>query len=136
MPVRAGRQPRLGPAVDDSVDQADVAQETVTRTAARPALPTSAAGVLSLDGSLDPASSDRLRARLLDDLVPGRRMVLDLSEVTHLSSAALAVLVSVHRRLRDGGGSLVIVAPSAAVVREMRVSGLYRVIEVEGLHPD
>ena len=92
--------------------------------------------VLSLDGSLDPASADRLRARLLDESRPGRRLVLDLSQVTHVSAAALAVLVAVHRRLRDGGGCLVIAAPSAAVVRELRVSGLYRVIEVEGLGPD
>ena len=57
--------------------------------------------------------------------------MLDLSGVTRLSAAALEVLVAAHRRLRDGGGQLVIASPSPAVVRVLRISGLHRSIAVE-----
>ena len=86
-----------------------------------------------LVGDLDLTVTERLRAQLDDLVVPGRRLALDVSQVTSLSSAALAVLVGAHRRLRAVGGTLVLCSPSPAVVREMRVSGLYRVIEVDGL---
>ncbi len=86
---------------------------------------------LALRGDLEQCDAERLRALLGDAIAPGRRLVVDLSEVEHLSAAALAVLVAAHRRLRDGGGSLVVRRPSPAVVRVLRVSGLHRVILVD-----
>jgi anti-anti-sigma factor len=86
---------------------------------------------LAVAGDLDTGGADRLRAQLDDATAPARRLVLDLSQVEHLSSAALAVLVAAHRRLRDGGGALVVRDPSPAVVRVLRVSGLHRVILVD-----
>jgi anti-sigma B factor antagonist len=91
--------------------------------------------VLAADRVLDPRGSDRLRALLEDAVAPRRRVVVDLSAVEHLSSVALAVLVSGHRRLRDGGGALVLRTPSPAVLRELRISGLHRVFEVEPTTP-
>lgn len=97
--------------------------------AARPPAPSSV--TLTLTGELDTRGAERLRALLDDAVAPGRRLVLDLSGVEHLSSAALAVLVAGHRRLRDAGGALVVSSPSSAVVRVLRVSGLHRVIVVD-----
>ena len=91
--------------------------------------------VLAVDRVLDLRGSERLRALLDDAVAPRRRVVVDLSAVEHVSSAALAVLVSGHRRLRDGGGALVVRSPSAAVVRELRISGLHRVIAVDPPEP-
>jgi anti-sigma B factor antagonist len=87
--------------------------------------------LLAVDGVLDTRGADRLRAQLEDAFAPRRRLVLDLGDVEHVSSAALAVLVSGHRRLRDGGGVLLLRSPSPAVVRELRISGLHRVIAVD-----
>ena len=100
-----------------------------SRTPRPPAGPESVS--LALHGDLQQADVERLRALLDDAIAPGRRLVLDLSEVEHLSSTALAVLVAAHRRLRDGGGSLVVSRPSAAALRVLRVSGLHRVILVD-----
>ena len=102
-------------------------------TAGAPGPASHGEAVLVVDGALDTRGSERLRALLDDAVAPRRRLVLDLSAVEHVSSAALAVLVSGHRRLREGGGALVVRSPSAAVVRELRISGLHRVIEVEGV---
>lgn len=82
-------------------------------------------------GELDGAGAIRLRAQLDDALEPGSSVSLDLSRVTHLSADALAVLVATYRRLRDGGGGLVLTDVSPAVVRVLRISGLHRVLAVE-----
>lgn len=83
---------------------------------------------LTVAGELDPPGAVRLRAVLDDTLVPGARLTLDLSRVTHLSMPALAVLVHSYRRLRDSGGTLVLEAVSDHVERLLTVSGLSRVL--------
>lgn len=85
---------------------------------------------LVLEGELDSDSTERLRALLDDRMVSGHRLELDLSGVTHVSAAALAVLVGTHRKLRDRRGVLVLCAPSLAVQKVLRVSGLHRVFEI------
>lgn len=87
---------------------------------------------LTLAGDLDSLGAARLRAVLEDEVAPGTRLSLDLSRVTHLSSEALAVLTQVFRRQRGSGGAVVLQAASDAVIRTLRVSGLHRVITVQG----
>ena len=83
---------------------------------------------LSVAGDLDSDGASRLRAQLDDAIAPGIDVTLDLSRVEHLSAEALGVLVHAYRRLRDGGGSLVLVSVSAPVLRVLRISGLHRVL--------
>ena len=90
---------------------------------------------LRLEGELDLASTDRLRALLDDRVAPGARVELDLTDVTHLSAAALAVLVAAHRKLRERGGALVLGALSPAVERVLRISGLHRVFGTAAHRP-
>lgn len=92
---------------------------------------TGSGAALGLSGELDRDGAERLRAQLDDALQPGAVVTLDLSRVTHLSQAALAVLVQAHRRLRDSGGSLVLTSVSDPVVRVLRISGLHRVFSVQ-----
>lgn len=91
--------------------------------------------VVALEGDLDLPAADRLRALLQDTVASRRQLVLDLSSVTHVCPTALAVLVAGHRRLRDAGGALVVRSPSDVVVRELRISGLHRVLVVDPPQP-
>ena len=92
---------------------------------------TGAGAALGLSGELDRDGAERLRAQLHDAMQPGAVITLDLSRVTHLSQAALAVLVQAHRRLRDSGGSLLLTQVSEPVVRVLRISGLHRVFTLQ-----
>ncbi len=49
--------------------------------------------VVTLEGDLDLTAAERLRPLFQDAVAPRRRLVLDLSSVTHVSATALAVLV-------------------------------------------
>ena len=90
---------------------------------------------LTVAGDLDADGAARLRALLDDTIAPGLRLTLDLSRVTHVSAAALTLLVQAYRRTRDGGGAMVVSDASPAVIRVLRISGLHRVLQVEHPHP-
>ena len=97
-------------------------------TVLEPAAEAAARPHLAVEGELDEAGATRLRARLDDAIAPGVHLTLDLSGVRHVSAEALAVLVHACRRLRDGGGSLVLSEVPGPVLRVLRTSGLHRVL--------
>ena len=59
--------------------------------------------VVTVEGDLDLASAPRLKRALVELLGKGySRYVLELSQVTHMDSMGLGVLVGFHKRLDDG----------------------------------
>src|SRR5262245_58486216 len=72
-----------------------------------------------------------LRDVLLDAVIKHRayRVVLDLSHVEHLSSAALAPLLALRRYLLGVDGKLIIASPGAIAEALLTTSGLQPVFE-------
>lgn len=84
--------------------------------AASPLAPARGHVTLSLAGRLDALRALPLRAEL-DELVvgaaaAGRGVLIDLTDVTFVDSAALAALVRLRRRCADAGLDLALVKPS------------------------
>ncbi len=89
--------------------------------------------VIELAGDIDVYSVGRLRSELLDLSGRGRHLVVvELSGVTFMDSSGLGVLVGAMKRARDGGGVVVLVAPSEPIMRVLRVTGLTKVFPVAG----
>lgn len=87
---------------------------------------------LHLAGDLSHEAVTRLSA-LVDDVAgPGAVVLADLSRAEALPLELLRALVAAHRRLRDAGGSLVLVDPSPASARVLRISGLHEVLCIQG----
>jgi anti-sigma B factor antagonist len=85
--------------------------------------------VLTLDGEIDVASSDMLRAALLDLHRRGRRwLVLDLSQVHYCDSTGIGVLAIHAKRLLDSGGALRLVGLRPVVAEIFEIAGLTAVI--------
>jgi anti-sigma B factor antagonist len=87
---------------------------------------------ISGSGDWDIAHSAALRealGALVDDGI--RTMVIDLSDVQFVDSTVLGVLVGVHKRLLDAGGSIRLTQPRAPVLRVLKLTALDRVF---GLH--
>lgn len=82
---------------------------------------------LILTGELDTHTAPTL-ARHLDGIEPDRTIELDLSATSFISSAGLSVILDAHRRLNDGGGSLVVSAADPNVARTIELSGLSEVL--------
>jgi anti-sigma B factor antagonist len=87
--------------------------------------------IVVVSGSLGLATVPGLRERLLRvSHGPGIRLVLDLSGVTSCDILGLGLIIATARRARSFGGSLRLVAPSAAVAEALGTSGLIRLLQV------
>jgi anti-anti-sigma factor len=81
--------------------------------------------VAALSGRLDSARAPAVREQLLRLLRPAAsRLVLDLTLVSDIDAAGLAVLVGTERRARLLGGSLRLAAARPAVSMAVHAAGL------------
>jgi len=86
---------------------------------------------VQLEGELDHASADRVRASL-DALIadPGiRRLVIDLKRLTFMDSSGIGVIIGRYRTLSRRNGSLAVRGASPQVDRIFQMSGLYQIVE-------
>jgi anti-anti-sigma factor len=90
---------------------------------------------LTVAGELADAARRPL-VRIMTDLLldhPGpERVELDLSGVTFMNSAGMAVLVQLQRMTAPRGIEVVLVHPPAAVIRPLQLSGLWHRFPIEG----
>ncbi len=78
--------------------------------------------VAHVTGEADDASVDRLHESLGLYLVPGQRVMLDLSGVTFMDTSCLGVLERAHQTLAASGGSLILRNPSRTAHRLLTAS--------------
>jgi len=90
--------------------------------------------VLVVGGEVDFEVSPQLKARMMRTIKAGsRRLVLDLSGVAFIDSAAIGVIAGAVEKLDEaGGGSLAIVCTHEKVMQIFEITGLDSVITV---HP-
>jgi anti-anti-sigma factor len=89
------------------------------------------ATIVSLAGELDAYWAGETERELLGLVDKGRHeLVLDLSELSYLSSGGLRALLRTHRRLTELGGKLGLAAPQAYVRDVLSVSGLAQMLSV------
>jgi anti-sigma B factor antagonist len=85
--------------------------------------------LVSVSGELDSYTAGPLQARIEEAGTVGADTVLvDLSEISFIDSAALAVLVRETKRLEGRGHSLVLVTNDPRTRRIVEVTGLSRVL--------
>ena len=87
--------------------------------------------VLLIEGRLDHAASGQLEAAVLQQAASpdATVIVVDLSGVDYLSSAALRVFTSLADRQSQRGGRLRLRAPSIAARLALELSGLEALVE-------
>jgi anti-sigma B factor antagonist len=59
-----------------------------------------------------------------------RHVLADLTELAFVDSAGIAALLAAERRLRGGGGSLVLLVDDPRVLRVLEVTGLDRFLSI------
>jgi anti-sigma B factor antagonist len=81
--------------------------------------------VVTVSGEADTTDVESLAAELDEVLHEGASgLIVDLLEVPFIDSAVLGVLLRVSRRLRSGGGELVLVTDDPRVLRTFEIAGL------------
>ena len=84
--------------------------------------------VVEVAGEIDLLTAPRLAAALSDDEFDA--LVLDLGNVSFISSTGLGVIVSTHRRLSRRDGGLVLAAVGGEVGLLLEITGLDEVVRV------
>ena len=89
------------------------------------------APVLVPEGGIDLASAPMLGAALRKELAARpAHLIVDLSDVEHLDSTGLAILLNAGRRLTRAGGRLSVVAADGAPRRILETSGVLETLNV------
>lgn len=71
------------------------------------------------------------RAALLRHMDDGvEHMIIDLSGVRYMDSSGLSILVSLHKKARERGGRVVLVAPTEGVRALIELTGLNQLFEI------
>lgn len=88
---------------------------------------------VSLAGPLDAHTAKQVEVTL-NELIETKhlRLVLDLVRVDYLASTGVMLIVITQRRLREGGGKLVIVQPGLPVMEIFRLLGLHDIFTFAG----
>jgi anti-sigma B factor antagonist len=87
--------------------------------------------LVEVRGELDCYTAPQLQA-VLDELADGppRRVVLDIGRSPFIDSTGLGVLVGALRRLRQGGGEMVVRSPSPTTARLFEITGVNTLFEI------
>lgn len=88
------------------------------------------ASVLHVVGEIDTLTAPLLRAQLDGQIAGVPLLVLDLTEVTFLGSAGLAVLVAAKDEAENRDHRLRIVPGSRIVVRALQATGLLSIFDI------
>lgn len=86
--------------------------------------------VVAVSGEIDMLTAPQLRADVLQQLDAGSTLVLDMSGVSFLGSAGLAVLVEASQHAKRRGSAFRVVAVERAVTRPLAATGLGDVFSV------
>jgi anti-sigma B factor antagonist len=87
--------------------------------------------VVHVGGEVDLATCPQLRGLLAELVEQGiYHLVVDLEQVSFMDSSGIGVLMGVHRRLREHGGSLRLAAPNARVRRVLELTGVTEVLPI------
>lgn len=85
--------------------------------------------VVTVTGELDLSQAERLGERLDPLITPGAVVALDATGLTFMDSTGLRMLLRATKRAADRGAGFRLVAPQAAVLRVLELSGTTSVIE-------
>ena len=85
--------------------------------------------VLTVGGDLDVVGAPDLRQAVVTAVADGSRLLaLDLSELDFVDSFGIGAVVGALKRLRQRGGDLALVCPSARIRRVFEICDLDRIL--------
>ena len=87
--------------------------------------------LVEVTGRIDSMNASELGEALTGEIERGgRQLVLDLSQVTYMSSAGLRELVAAYSKLQNLSGDLRLAQPSSRVQDILEMSGLDTILQV------
>lgn len=88
------------------------------------------ATVVEIVGEIDGKTAPEAQRTILSLIEPGGKILLDMTQVTFMSSAGLRVLLATYRQVTSSKGQVVLVALSAEIEDTMSLTGFMRFFSV------
>ncbi len=87
---------------------------------------------------LDESTISKLGEELLNlaSGIPEPKMVLDFANVGHMSSSVLGMLITLHKRLRERGGRLLLCNIRASIYEVFKITRLDQVFDISPDRPE
>ncbi len=82
--------------------------------------------VVEIAGAIDTKSVVQAQEQLLPLVQPGIKLLLDMSQVSYMSSSGLRMLLSLYRQVSSNNGSIALADLSAESKDTMAVTGFLR----------
>ena len=79
--------------------------------------------VVEIHGDLDGTTAPAAQAEIMPLVVPGCKLLLDMSDVGYMSSAGLRLLLATYRTIAARGGQVVLVGLSEELQDTMSLTG-------------
>jgi anti-sigma B factor antagonist len=87
--------------------------------------------LVTVSGELDAATASYLYDRLAELEMEGvTNVVLDLARLNFMDTTGLGVIVTEHKRVQRGGGTLTIFSPSSPVRGLFEITGLAHCLDI------
>lgn len=100
----------------------ELKKQTIAATAINGDEPVPVA-LVELSGDIDGSNAPLVQADVLSVAAPNLKMILDLSQVSYLSSAGLRMLLSVYRQMSAQDGQVVLVGLIEEIQDTMSATG-------------
>lgn len=85
--------------------------------------------VVTLDGEIDSSTAGYVEEQLLPLIGPGRKLLLDMSGISYISSVGLRVLLLLHRESVNQEGQIVLTGLSEMIHDTMFITGFLEFFE-------
>ena len=82
------------------------------------------ATIVALEGDIDGSTAPVAQSQILEQIVPGQGLIVDMTQVAYMSSAGLRMLLSAHR---VGGSEARVGAPGWSIGGPAGYHGCHRV---------
>jgi anti-sigma B factor antagonist len=79
--------------------------------------------VVGLVGDLDGSNAPNVQAQIVPLIVPGAKLILDMSKVSYMSSSGLRMLLVTYRMITSKSGKVVLVGLSEEIQDTMAMTG-------------
>jgi anti-sigma B factor antagonist len=88
--------------------------------------------IVALSGELALGKESQQIENIIDDLVKrgSRRLVLDLSGVSHIDSTGVGMVALASGKLKEAGGRLTVVAPEGKVLHILKLTQMNTIMQV------
>ena len=87
--------------------------------------------ILSADGGLSADTAEQFVEELDQFIQLGiRKLIVDCTRLTYVSSSGVGILVSLHKRLAKRGGDVKLAAVAGVVAKIIRLTGLEKIFHI------